>query len=593
MKILSAQASQDIAVIVLAALVAAVAVVIVGLIISLLVTRKRLENREEGAQSPPAEQSVQDTPAVQTDEAVAEEQPPAVAEENIAATQKTDNSADIHILPVIVAGGNTRFNIRYNKSFTAKLIQSSDEVKGWYATLKNALLSYKKTKSRISWHTDSINCGRIKLAKFAIRGKTLRLYLALNPEDYAETKYKVEYGEGKRYEAVPCMYRIKNSRRVKYALELIAALAEKYGLILTEREDEDYYLPYEETAPLLARGLIKQINGAPSAEDAEEIEEVEETQPVPVVVAGGNTRFNIRYNKSFTAKLIQSSDEVKGWYATLKNALLSYKKTKSRISWHTDSINCGRIKLAKFAIRGKTLRLYLALNPEDYAETKYKVEYGEGKRYEAVPCMYRIKNSRRVKYALELIAALAEKYGLILTEREDEDYYLPYEETAPLLARGLIKEINGAPSAEDAEEIEEVAEEAEEEIPEEVEQAEEVAATQPPESDGEAAEEESEEEPEEEPEELSESEKEDVEEYDGHSDDEDGIPVIGVMFRRRGKKVYWFDPDGKQWQKGEIAHYVAPDGLRHEVIVVDMAKRSPDKLHLPLKPLHKLRQSNK
>ena len=411
MKILSAQASQDIAVIVLAALVAAVAVVIVGLIISLLVTRKRLENRAEGAQSPPAEQSVQDTPAVQTDEAVAEEQPPAVAEENIAATQKTDNSADIHILPVIVAGGNTRFNIRYNKSFTAKLIQSSDEVKGWYATLKNALLSYKKTKSRISWHTDSINCGRIKLAKFAIRGKTLRLYLALNPEDYAETKYKVEYGEGKRYEAVPCMYRIKNSRRVKYALELIAALAEKYGLILTEREDEDYYLPYEETAPLLARGLIKEINGAPSAEDAEEIEEV--------------------------------------------------------------------------------------------------------------------------------------------------------------------------------------AEEAEEEIPEEVEQAEEVAATQPPESDGEAAEEESEEEPEEEPEELSESEKEDVEEYDGHSDDEDGIPVIGVMFRRRGKKVYWFDPDGKQWQKGEIAHYVAPDGLRHEVIVVDMAKRSPDKLHLPLKPLHKLRQSNK
>lgn len=60
------------------------------------------------------------------------------------------------------------------------------------------------------------------------------------------------------------------------------------------------------------------------------------------------------------------------------------------------------------------------------------------------------------------------------------------------------------------------------------------------------------------------------------------------MFRRRGRKVYWFDPDGKEWEKGEIALYKSPDNPPQEVIVVDNAKISPTKLHLPLKPLCKV-----
>ena len=59
------------------------------------------------------------------------------------------------------------------------------------------------------------------------------------------------------------------------------------------------------------------------------------------------------------------------------------------------------------------------------------------------------------------------------------------------------------------------------------------------------------------------------------------------MFRRRGRKVYWFDPDGKEWEKGEIALYRSPDNALQEVIVVARTKRAPSKLHLPLKPLRK------
>lgn len=88
-------------------------------------------------------------------------------------------------------------------------------------------------------------------------------------------------------------------------------------------------------------------------------------------------------------------------------------------------------------------------------------------------------------------------------------------------------------------------------------------------------------------EELTTQEIDDVASYEEEEKDEDGIEVIGVMFRRRGRKVYWFDPNGRTWKKGEIALYKSPIHPPQEVIVVDNARLSPSKLHLPLKPLCK------
>ena len=165
----------------------------------------------------------------------------------------------------------------------------------------------------------------------------------------------------------------------------------------------------------------------------------DEEDGVVVVDAKGNY-FNIRYNKSFTAKLIQSSDETKEYYGELKNEALSYNKTKSRVSWSYDSINSGRAPVVKFGIRGKTLCVYFPLNAEEL-DDKYKVETVEAAKYEAVPCMYRIKNERRLRYAKELIAKVCEALGLTKGDDQHEDYYLSYESTEVLIAKGLIKEL--------------------------------------------------------------------------------------------------------------------------------------------------------
>ena len=170
-------------------------------------------------------------------------------------------------------------------------------------------------------------------------------------------------------------------------------------------------------------------------------EEEEETAVVRSVDEQTGMAIVVRFRKSYTAKLIQSKDETKSYYTYLKNVMLSYKKVKSRISWGHENFNFGRNNIARFTMRGKSLCIYFALDPDDYADTKYKVERSLSKKYEGVPCLYRIKNARRAKYAVDLIKALMDKYGIVPGEDHNENYYMPYRTTEQLVEEGLIKEL--------------------------------------------------------------------------------------------------------------------------------------------------------
>ena len=95
-----------------------------------------------------------------------------------------------------------------------------------------------------------------------IRGKRLCVYYALDPARFAETKYKVEDGSDVRSnEGVPCLYRILNDRRLRYAKDLIDLLMAERGVPSVSGGEEDYAAryPYEEIGPLLLRKLAKRI----------------------------------------------------------------------------------------------------------------------------------------------------------------------------------------------------------------------------------------------------------------------------------------------------------------------------------------------
>lgn len=346
--------------------------------------------------------------------------------------------------------------LRYDKSFTARLIQSSDETKSWYTILKNELLSYQKVKDRMSWKRESYRRGREPVAKFGFRGKVLCLFLPLDPAEYAESKYKVEdVSMNKSYEDTPCMYRIKNDRRVKRACELIAVVMERLGAVKTDRLAEDYYVPYEGIYELVNKGLAKRIfvNGenfgamGQTAEPValEEAAVTAEPTPAPVIpviypeeesVEGGT----LRYDKSFKAKLIQSDDEIKRFYSVVKNELLAYKKVKDRLSWKRETYKAAGACVARLSYRGNTLCIYLPLNAADFEGTRYKVEdVSENKSYVDTPCMFRIKNEKRLRLAAELIAMVMEERGIPRTDRPEEDYYEPYVDVVKLIEMGLVR----------------------------------------------------------------------------------------------------------------------------------------------------------
>ncbi len=163
---------------------------------------------------------------------------------------------------------------------------------------------------------------------------------------------------------------------------------------------------------------------APEEVKAEEVPVVE-TPEEAQAPADGTTRViytnddgwyvNVRYDKSFEAKLIQGDEKLKNYYSELKNELLSYKKVTARKSWQHEAFRRGRTTVAKLVIRGKTLRLYLALEPMLYEESKYLVEdASEHAKFAKTPLLYRIKNDRRCRYAKDLIAAAMASSRLLL-----------------------------------------------------------------------------------------------------------------------------------------------------------------------------------
>lgn len=215
----------------------------------------------------------------------------------------------------------------------------------------------------------------------------------------------------------------KAEQKVEQKFAEIAAESTVADAALKEPDETEADLRAEQVAKAFSSGRVR------------------ESEHGAVVHTSGGDYIYLSYNKSFKAKLIQGKEDARRYYSELKNFISAYKKVNCRISWKQESVNSGRNKICRLVLRGKSLYLYLPLNPDDYADTKYKVERAEAKRFEELPCLYKIKNDRRAKYATELIATVFERCGVERGEWNEIDFTAeyPYEETLPLIRRGLIR----------------------------------------------------------------------------------------------------------------------------------------------------------
>ncbi len=126
-------------------------------------------------------------------------------------------------------------------TFKSKMLSASPENKAIYNALKNELLSYRGIKSRVVNGGDYFRRPGKQVVKIIFIGKTIRLALALNPQDYDYNLYhQKDRGNMKKYADTPMFVKVQSLLGVRRACKLIADLMAKEGIKRNKK-----YLPQD------------------------------------------------------------------------------------------------------------------------------------------------------------------------------------------------------------------------------------------------------------------------------------------------------------------------------------------------------------
>ena len=115
--------------------------------------------------------------------------------------------------------------------FATKMLGMDAKTQSYYDEINNKFRSMRKINPRVSTKGVSYRLGRELVSKITIRGKTMRLHLALDVNAFENNVYfQKSMGDVKAYEEVPFTVKVKSDRGLKNALKLIDALVEKNAI---------------------------------------------------------------------------------------------------------------------------------------------------------------------------------------------------------------------------------------------------------------------------------------------------------------------------------------------------------------------------
>lgn len=116
------------------------------------------------------------------------------------------------------------------ESFEVRLEKMDAQTKDYFEQINEKLLTFKKVKARVSLRCVSYRIGRKLIAKMALGGKTLKLYLAVDANDaiFNEGKFhQRDLSQTKAYEEVPALLLIRSQLAVRKAFTIIDAMMQK------------------------------------------------------------------------------------------------------------------------------------------------------------------------------------------------------------------------------------------------------------------------------------------------------------------------------------------------------------------------------
>lgn len=207
------------------------------------------------------------------------------------------------------------------------------------------------------------------------------------------------------------------------------------------KEEPEKPAPKAVKKETVAASAVEEEEDEEEEDDVEDLETEEQKQVrVAAIESAKELEVDQRYNRSYKARLIQSSDTIKTWYSAVKNAALSYKGVKSSVSWRQEKMLQGRTQVAKIALRGKTLCIYLPISVKDVKNIDVE-DVSDKSVHAATPTLFRIKKEAHAQQAVQLIQKVAEKLALEEGKAHKTNYAKEYalESTDQLVEEGLIK----------------------------------------------------------------------------------------------------------------------------------------------------------
>lgn len=138
--------------------------------------------------------------------------------------------------------------------FVDKIKNATDDIKNVYNEIRNELMSYRDVKGRCSSACDTFRLNGSIVAKFLLIGKTIKLYLALNPNDEKLPQniyHQKDESKKKAYKETPFMVRLQSDLAVRKAKKLIEYMFDELDV---NKNSKYEYVDYANT---LERQVIK------------------------------------------------------------------------------------------------------------------------------------------------------------------------------------------------------------------------------------------------------------------------------------------------------------------------------------------------
>ena len=151
------------------------------------------------------------------EEEVEEEEAEDEEDEAEAEPEEEKESIEVNDFEITDSEGNVK---KIRKKFNTRMMYADPEAKEYYSEVKNYLVMYR-ARGRYSSRCETFRYKGL-VAKVALAGKSIKVFLAIDPASLVDSKYHFkDMSEKKQYAEVPTMIKVRSPRGLKYFKELV------------------------------------------------------------------------------------------------------------------------------------------------------------------------------------------------------------------------------------------------------------------------------------------------------------------------------------------------------------------------------------